>query len=111
MPKRRRAILGGRSNTSRPPKAWTRWHEYAACADVPSHLFYGRESESAAERAAREAAATAVCARCPVRSQCEAHAINLPEPYGVWGGTTEASRRNHRQWARTHAYSEATRAS
>ncbi|GAA2760919.1 WhiB family transcriptional regulator [Actinopolymorpha rutila] len=111
MPKRRRAIPGGRGNTSRPPKAWTRWHEDAACADLPSQLFYGHETENSADRAAREAAATAVCEQCPVRCQCEAHAVTMPEPYGVWGGTTEASRRNHRHRVVAPAYGKTTRAS
>jgi WhiB family redox-sensing transcriptional regulator len=43
-------------------------------------------------RAAREAAAKAVCRRCPVRRRCAAHALATPEPYGIWGGLSEADR-------------------
>lgn len=30
--------------------------------------------------------------RCPVRAQCAAHALQVREPYGVWGGLTEDER-------------------
>ena len=37
-------------------------------------------------------AAKAVCRTCPVRAECAAHALAAREPYGVWGGFTEAER-------------------
>jgi WhiB family redox-sensing transcriptional regulator len=40
----------------------------------------------------REDAAKAVCLACPVRAECAAHALVAREPYGVWGGFTEAER-------------------
>ncbi|WP_092654943.1 WhiB family transcriptional regulator [Actinopolymorpha singaporensis] len=111
MPNRRRAVPGGRNNTARRAAAWTRWHEYAACVGQPSGLFYGRESETAAERVAREQTALAVCERCPVRRQCRAHAMTLPETYGVWGGTTEAHRRKSRHWSKGQPFDTSGRAS
>lgn len=30
--------------------------------------------------------------RCPVRTECAAHALAVREPYGVWGGLTEDER-------------------
>lgn len=30
--------------------------------------------------------------RCPVRAECAAHALQVREPYGVWGGLTEDER-------------------
>ncbi|WP_162237328.1 WhiB family transcriptional regulator, partial [Aeromicrobium sp. Leaf272] len=33
------------------------------------------------------------CARCPVIEQCREHALTVQEPYGVWGGLSEAERR------------------
>lgn len=27
-----------------------------------------------------------LCWQCPVRAQCLAHALNLPERHGIWGG-------------------------
>nr|WP_040422053.1 WhiB family transcriptional regulator [Actinopolymorpha alba] len=68
------------------------WQEHAACRSEPSDLFYGPEGEKPPERTDRERYALAICARCPVRDQCQKHATSLPETYGVWGGTTEASR-------------------
>ena len=41
---------------------------------------------------AREAAAKAVCAACPVIEQCRKHSLKVREPYGVWGGLTEDDR-------------------
>jgi WhiB family redox-sensing transcriptional regulator len=40
----------------------------------------------------REIAAKGVCRACPVRAECAAHALAAREPYGVWGGFTEAER-------------------
>ncbi len=34
------------------------------------------------------AAARAVCAACPVRAACLAHALAHDEPWGMWGGLT-----------------------
>lgn len=38
------------------------------------------------------AAAKAVCAACPVRGACLAHALAYGEPWGVWGGLTTRER-------------------
>jgi WhiB family redox-sensing transcriptional regulator len=83
------AIPGGRNI---PGRFSMQWHEFAACSDQPVELFYGADSETHQERTIREDMALRVCARCLVRQQCEAHALQTPERYGVWGGTTEASR-------------------
>jgi WhiB family redox-sensing transcriptional regulator len=40
----------------------------------------------------REHAAKQVCLSCPVRAECASHALSAREPYGVWGGFTEAER-------------------
>jgi WhiB family redox-sensing transcriptional regulator len=39
------------------------------------------------------AAAKAVCATCPVQSECLEFAIATNQEYGVWGGTSEEERR------------------
>lgn len=41
--------------------------------------------------------AKAICARCPVRSQCLDRAIATSERYGVWGGLDPAERRTERR--------------
>ena len=42
------------------------------------------------------AAAKAVCAACPVRAACLAHALAYDEPWGMWGGLTTRERVAHR---------------
>ncbi|GAA2346686.1 WhiB family transcriptional regulator [Dactylosporangium salmoneum] len=39
------------------------------------------------------AAAVAVCDRCPIKEQCAGRALANREEFGVWGGLTEARRR------------------
>ncbi len=40
-----------------------------------------------------EQKAKAICSVCPVRVQCLDFAVEIREPYGIWGGLTEADRR------------------
>jgi WhiB family redox-sensing transcriptional regulator len=70
------------------------WTERAACRGDASHLFFAppaREVEDV--RAKRERVAKSICARCPVKSPCVAYALQVNEALGIWGGTTEAERR------------------
>jgi WhiB family redox-sensing transcriptional regulator len=69
------------------------WQDRAACQGDDLELFFGHEGESRRDRTERERAAAALCAGCPVRDACLAHALVVPERYGVWGGTTEDQRR------------------
>jgi len=55
-------------------------------------MFFHPEGERGPARAARETAAKAVCASCPVIAQCAKHALKVREPYGVWGGLSEDDR-------------------
>ena len=57
----------------------------AACSSTP-------RGSAARPGSRREAAAKQVCARCPVVDPCRAHALSVREPYGVWGGMSEAER-------------------
>lgn len=82
----------------RPRPSWS-WQEKAACRDLPVELFLGPEHETPRQRRAREARALAVCAGCPVRDACLAHALAQPEAYGVWGATTESQRAARRRAA------------
>jgi len=43
-------------------------------------------------RLARRQQPTAVCARCPVIAACRKHALNVHEPYGIWGGLSAEER-------------------
>jgi len=83
------------SNLSRLPgpfaEVWD-WQRNGACRGRDSAQFFHPDGERGASRARREIAAKAVCRACPVRAQCAAHALSAREPYGVWGGFTEAER-------------------
>ncbi len=39
--------------------------------------------------------AKAVCQVCPVVVECRAYALQIREPYGIWGGLTESERRRY----------------
>lgn len=71
--------------------AWE-WQLQGACRGADSDLFFHPENERGPSRSRREAAAKAVCLRCPVLEQCREHALTIREPYGVWGGMSEADR-------------------
>jgi WhiB family transcriptional regulator, redox-sensing transcriptional regulator len=68
------------------------WQLQGACRDEDTALFFHPEGERGPRREAREAAAKAICARCPVLRECARHALASREPYGVWGGMSEAER-------------------
>ncbi|HSK90498.1 MAG TPA: WhiB family transcriptional regulator [Euzebyales bacterium] len=69
------------------------WQQRGRCRDLDSELFYPPlDSESLNQRHARELAAKAVCAACPVRAECLAWALATDERHGVWGGKNERER-------------------
>lgn len=69
------------------------WHSEAVCRRDEAGLFFAPSKEPTAARLAREQAAKRVCEGCPVLVACREHALQHPEPYGVWGGLTAAERR------------------
>lgn len=70
------------------------WEDEARCRTQDARLFFGpNRFEPKHERLAREAAAKAICATCPVVAPCRQHALAEGELYGVWGGLGEADRR------------------
>jgi WhiB family transcriptional regulator, redox-sensing transcriptional regulator len=68
------------------------WQLLGACRSEDTELFFHPEGERGPRRSGREAAAKAVCARCPVLDLCRSHALAAREPYGVWGGMSESER-------------------
>ena len=70
------------------------WQHSGACVGLDSSVFFSPEAERGTPKARREEAAKALCARCPVIEQCREHALTVQEPYGVWGGLSEAERRD-----------------
>ena len=62
------------------------WQRTGACRDADPDLFFPPDSERGPRRAAREAAAKAVCQRCPVRRRCAAHAWPRRSPTASGAG-------------------------
>lgn len=73
----------GRRLTRVPPMPW------AARAACQSH---DPEQWMDDQPGRPTAAAKAVCAACPVRRACLAHALAYDEPWGIWGGLTTRER-------------------
>lgn len=70
------------------------WRDRAACLGMDTNLFYPdtyAPVKVADQRRLRMAMAT--CEDCPVRPECLAYAIGLPERYGIWGGVGEHARK------------------
>lgn len=62
------------------------WQYEGACREADPETFFSPDAERGPRRRAREAAAKAMCAVCPVIQECLQHALAVREPYGVWGG-------------------------
>lgn len=60
----------------------TAWRMKAKCAGRGA-LFFDDACEQRAKR---------ICAARPVMVECLEHALDQPEPYGVWGGKTAKER-------------------
>ena len=70
------------------------WQRFAACSGEMSTAFYPPvHTEDRRAKRLRESRAKAVCASCPVKSDCLDHAITHDERYGIWGGQTAKERR------------------
>lgn len=70
-------------------KSSSQWRHTAPCrgdAGIDFYPPFGRERKH--ERLVREQRAKAVCAACPVTSECLESAMASDERYGVWGGLT-----------------------
>ncbi|MEV0676318.1 WhiB family transcriptional regulator [Actinosynnema sp. NPDC050436] len=69
------------------------WQLKGLCRGMDSTLFFHRPNERGMAREHREARAKAVCARCPVLTECRNHALTVEETYGIWGGLGESELR------------------
>lgn len=65
------------------------WMVDAACRDADPEIYY-----SVSRTDFITAEAKAVCARCPVVSNCLAYAFERNEQWGIWGGLTTEERLN-----------------
>lgn len=61
------------------------WSKDALCEDESYDMFPVRAVDQ--EQTAR------MCVNCPVKLQCLTFSVALKEEYGVWGGTSEATRK------------------
>ena len=77
------------------------WQYEGACRETDPETFFSPDSERGPRRRGREAAAKALCAVCPVRRACLEHALQVREPYGVWGGLNINERENLLQHRKT----------
>lgn len=68
------------------------WADRGLCVGKPIEWFFPERGESLRE-------AKALCRVCPVRHQCQEHAIRHSERFGVWGGLSERERRRFRKAA------------
>ena len=68
------------------------WQLQARCRGMDTADFFHPDAERGSSKRRRDAKAKAICADCPVIAQCRAHALQVHEPYGVWGGLTEDER-------------------
>jgi WhiB family transcriptional regulator, redox-sensing transcriptional regulator len=67
------------------------WQKEAACrGQGPAAFVRGPHSSYASIRA--------LCETCPVRRDCLEYALADCSLTGLWGGTTDAERRNIRRW-------------
>ena len=70
------------------------WHDEAACQGHPIEWWFPAIGHATAPTTRK---AHAICAECPVRTECLEHAVMTPEPHGIWGGTSERERRRLRR--------------
>ena len=68
------------------------WQMDGSCRGVDSSVFFHPDGERGRARAQREMQAKQMCRQCPVITQCRTHALRVGEPYGIWGGLSEAER-------------------
>ncbi len=76
------------------------WRARGACRSADPDLFFPISSIGASSR--QENRAKAVCAGCPVRTDCLQYALDSGQAHGVWGGLGESERarlRRNRQRA------------
>lgn len=68
------------------------WQLHGLCRGVDSSVFFHPDGERGRARLQRERRAKEMCRECPVMAQCRAHALEVGEPYGIWGGLSETER-------------------
>ena len=79
------------------------WRSDALCTQIDGDMFFPKSGDAGQAQRAK-----AICARCPVREQCLAAALEADERFGIFGGLTVRQRdalireRNTPQHRRRH---------
>ncbi|OFE16910.1 transcription factor WhiB [Humibacillus sp. DSM 29435] len=69
------------------------WQQKGLCRGRDVEQFFTDDPDQGRRaRNDQTEAAKAVCAACPVVARCLQHALSVPEPFGIWGGTTAPER-------------------
>jgi WhiB family redox-sensing transcriptional regulator len=68
------------------------WQLEGSCRRENPDIFFHPCGERGPSRRNRDNAAKAVCQSCPVLQNCREHALQVREPYGVWGAMTADER-------------------
>ena len=63
------------------------WWGEAQCKSADSEIFFGNDTSTGRLNAARF-----LCTKCPVAGDCLTHALETPERFGIWAGTSAAAR-------------------
>ncbi len=70
------------------------WQLRAACRGPQAIVFFPpTQPERRDEKRFREDSAKAICVDCSVRDHCLSYALSIREQHGIWGGLSEAERR------------------
>lgn len=84
------------SNVSRLPRPMLEhyaWQQAGLCRGSDAEQFFTDDpAQGRRARNDKTEAAKSVCSACPVVQQCLRHALSVPEPFGIWGGTTATER-------------------
>jgi WhiB family transcriptional regulator, redox-sensing transcriptional regulator len=67
------------------------WRQLTVCRHADPELFFPVSAWGPSVDQITQA--KAICARCPVRRQCLAFALDTRQRHGVWGGMSEEERR------------------
>ena len=79
-----------------------KWMDRGSCRNFPPAVFFPQDG-AGVERA------RAICAHCPVKSDCLEYALAHHIDHGVWGGCSERERRRIAKRRRLGTQSSQTR--
>ena len=68
------------------------WWYKGKCSEVGEELFLGTAAKASNLTEARK-----VCVSCPVLKDCLTHALEEPEEWGIWAGTSAMGRETMRK--------------